>query len=113
MSSQRPWGNFTILDEDERYKIKKISVNPGQTLSLQMHHHRSEHWVVVRGTAKVTVADKEVFVHENESIYVPKGAVHRVSNPGKVSLEIIEAQVGEYLGEDDIIRFEDIYGRIS
>jgi mannose-1-phosphate guanylyltransferase / mannose-6-phosphate isomerase len=111
LTTSRPWGSFTILDVGERYKIKKILVNPGQTLSLQMHFHRSEHWVVVKGTAKVTIQDKEMLVHENESIYVPKGAVHRVSNPGKVSLEIIETQVGEYVGEDDIVRLEDIYGR--
>lgn len=113
VTTNRPWGNFTVLDSGSRYKIKKIFVNPGQVLSLQMHYHRSEHWVVVKGTAKVTIGDKEVFVHENESIYVPKGALHRVENPGKVPLEIIEAQVGEYLGEDDIIRFEDVYGRIT
>jgi len=112
VTTNRPWGNFTILDEGNRYKIKKILVNPGQTLSLQMHYHRSEHWVVVKGTAKVTIHEKETFVHENESIYVPKGSVHRVSNPGKVPLEIIETQVGEYLGEDDIIRLEDVYGRV-
>jgi mannose-1-phosphate guanylyltransferase/mannose-6-phosphate isomerase len=113
VTSNRPWGNFTILDEDQRFKIKKISVNPGQTLSLQMHYHRSEHWIVVRGTANVIIGDKEKIVHENESIFVPKGAVHRVSNPGKVVLEIIEAQVGEYLEEDDIVRFEDVYGRTN
>ncbi len=111
LTTNRPWGSFTILDASERYKIKKILIHPGQTLSLQMHFHRSEHWVVVKGTAKVTIQGKETLVHENESIYVPKGAVHRVSNPGKVPLEIIETQVGEYLGEDDIVRLEDIYGR--
>jgi mannose-1-phosphate guanylyltransferase/mannose-6-phosphate isomerase len=113
LTTNRPWGHFSVLDIGERYKIKKILVNPGQTLSLQMHFHRSEHWVVVKGTALVTIQGKETYVHENESIYVPKGAVHRVSNPGKVSLEIIETQVGEYLGEDDIVRFEDLYGRIE
>ena len=113
LTTNRPWGHFTILDAGERYKIKKILVNPGQTLSLQMHFHRSEHWVVVKGTAKVTIEAKETFVHENESIYVPKGSVHRVSNPGKVALEIIETQVGEYLGEDDIVRLQDIYGRMN
>ncbi|MDR3623872.1 MAG: mannose-1-phosphate guanylyltransferase/mannose-6-phosphate isomerase [Chlamydiales bacterium] len=107
----RPWGTYTILDQDTRYKIKKILVSPGQILSLQKHYHRSEHWVIVKGTAKVTIGDQETYVHENESIYVPKGSLHRVENPGKVPLEIIEAQVGEYLGEDDIVRFEDIYGR--
>ena len=84
---------------------------PEQTLSLQKHYHRSEHWIVVKGSARVTIEDVETDVHENESIYVPKGAKHRVSNPGKIPLEIIEAQVGEYLGEDDIVRFDDIYGR--
>jgi mannose-1-phosphate guanylyltransferase / mannose-6-phosphate isomerase len=113
LTTHRPWGSFTILDTSERYKIKKIFIHPGHTLSLQMHFHRSEHWVVVKGTAKVTIQGKETLVHENESIYVPKGAVHRVSNPGKVPLEIIETQVGEYLGEDDIVRLEDIYGRTA
>lgn len=111
VTTHRPWGTFTVLDVGARYKIKKIAVYAGQTLSLQFHHHRSEHWVIVKGTAKVTIGDQETFVHENESIYVPKGALHRVHNPGKIPLEIIETQVGEYLGEDDIIRLEDIYGR--
>lgn len=107
----RPWGSYTLLEKGLRYKIKKITVNPGQTLSLQMHHHRSEHWVVVKGTAKVRIGDSEQFVHENESVYVPKSTLHRLENPGKVPLEIIEVQVGEYVEEDDIKRFEDIYGR--
>jgi len=111
LTTRRPWGHYTVLEVGERHKIKKILIRPGETLSLQMHYHRSEHWVVVKGTAKVTIQGKETLVHENESIYVPKGAVHRVSNPGKVPVEIIETQVGEYLGEDDIVRFEDIYGR--
>ena len=111
LTSHRPWGNFTVLEEGNRYKIKRIVVDPGQRLSLQMHYHRSEHWVVVQGTAKVTVGDKETLVHENESIYVPKSQTHRLENPGKVALELIEVQVGEYVGEDDIVRFEDIYGR--
>lgn len=107
----RPWGFYTVLLEGERYKIKKITVNPGASLSLQMHHHRSEHWVVIKGTAKVTL-DKEIYyVHENESIYIPKSKKHRLENPGKITLEIIEVQNGEYLSEDDIIRFEDFYGR--
>ncbi len=105
VTTYRPWGSYTVLEEGERYKIKRIVVNPQQRLSLQMHYHRSEHWVVVTGTAKVTNGDEEVFVHENESIYVPKGSKHRVENPGKVRLEIIEVQVGEYLGEDDDIVF--------
>lgn len=107
----RPWGNFTVLESGERYKIKRIVVHPGQKLSLQLHYHRSEHWVVIKGTAKVTLDDQEQLLHENESIYVPKSTMHRLENPGKVSLEIIEVQVGEYVGEDDIIRVEDIYGR--
>ncbi|MEN2994562.1 MAG: mannose-1-phosphate guanylyltransferase/mannose-6-phosphate isomerase [Thermodesulfovibrio sp.] len=107
----RPWGSYTLLEKGLRYKIKRISVKPGQKLSLQMHHHRSEHWIVVRGTAKVRIGDKEQFVHENESVYVPKSTLHRLENPGKIPLEIIEVQVGEYVEEDDIKRFEDVYGR--
>jgi mannose-1-phosphate guanylyltransferase/mannose-6-phosphate isomerase len=112
----RPWGAYTELEKDERYKIKRIAVNPGEALSLQMHHHRSEHWVVVKGTAKVVLENKsgnldEFFVHENESIYVPKTKKHRLINEGKIPLEIIEIQVGEYVGEDDIVRFEDRYER--
>lgn len=113
LTTQRPWGAYTVLLEGERYKIKKIQVHPQQKLSLQMHYHRSEHWVIVSGTAKVTIQDKETIVHEGESIFVPKSAIHRVENPGKVVLEIIEVQVGEYLGEDDILRLEDIYGRLK
>lgn len=107
----RPWGSYTVLLEGERYKIKKISVNPQSSLSLQMHHHRSEHWVVIKGTAKVTVGEQVHFVHENESIYIPKSTLHRLENPGKIMLEIIEVQNGEYLSEDDIIRIKDDYGR--
>lgn len=107
----RPWGSFTVLEEGPRYKIKRILVLPGEKLSLQRHCHRSEHWVVVKGTATVRVEDKEVFLHENESIYVPKSSLHRLANPGKIPLEIIEVQVGEYVGEDDIERFDDIYNR--
>lgn len=115
-TSYRPWGSFTVLEENERYKVKKIIVKPGESLSLQMHHHRSEHWVVVRGIAMVVMERedgslKEVYVHENESVFIPKTKKHRLINPGKVPLEIIEVQVGEYLEEDDIIRFEDVYGR--
>lgn len=109
----RPWGSYTVLMEGERYKIKKIFVAPKGKLSLQMHYHRSEHWVVVSGTANVMIGEREAIVHEGQSIFVPKSAVHRVENPGKVPLEIIEVQVGEYLGEDDIIRLEDSYGRIK
>ncbi len=109
----RPWGSYTILEKGPRYKIKRIVVNSNEKLSLQMHYHRSEHWVVVKGSAKVTIGDKEMFIHENESAYVPKSTLHRLENPGKVPLEIIEVQNGEYLGEDDIVRCEDIYDRIS
>jgi mannose-1-phosphate guanylyltransferase/mannose-6-phosphate isomerase len=107
----RPWGSFTVLEEGPRYKIKRIEVLPEARLSLQRHSHRSEHWVVVKGTATVKVEDKEIFVHENESVYVPKSAKHRLYNSGKIPLEIIEVQVGEYVGEDDIERFDDVYDR--
>lgn len=107
----RPWGSYTVLEEGERYKIKHILVQPTQKLSLQLHYHRSEHWVVIRGTAKVTLDEKETLLHENESLFISKSTVHRLENPGKVPLELIEVQVGEYVGEDDIVRFEDIYGR--
>lgn len=112
VTTHRPWGQYVILEEGVRHKVKRIVVAPLQRLSLQMHYHRSEHWVVVKGTAKVTIGDREQLLHENESIYVPKSTVHRLENPGKVPLELIETQVGEYLGEDDIVRFEDIYGRL-
>ncbi len=111
ITTYRPWGSYTILEEAERYKIKRIVVNPAAQLSLQMHYHRSEHWVVVRGAAKVTIGDKETVIHENESVYVPKSTLHRLENPGRVPLEIIEVQNGEYVGEDDIMRVDDIYGR--
>jgi mannose-1-phosphate guanylyltransferase / mannose-6-phosphate isomerase len=111
ITTYRPWGSYTILEEGERYKIKRIVVNPGERLSLQMHYHRSEHWVVVKGAAKVTIGEKEINVHENESVYVPKSTLHRLENPGKVPLEIIEVQNGEYVGEDDIVRLDDQYGR--
>ncbi len=107
----RPWGCYTVLGEGPGYKLKKIVVSPGQRLSLQLHHHRSEHWIVVGGTAKVTIGDKEQMVHENESVFVPPSTKHRLENPGKVPLEMIEVQNGRYLEEDDIIRFDDIYGR--
>lgn len=111
VTTYRPWGSYTVLEEGERYKIKRVVVNPLERLSLQMHYHRSEHWVVIKGTAKVTIGDIENFVHENESAYVPKSTLHRLENPGKVPLEIIEVQNGEYVGEDDIKRIEDVYGR--
>ncbi|MFN4216721.1 MAG: mannose-1-phosphate guanylyltransferase/mannose-6-phosphate isomerase [Brevinematales bacterium] len=107
----RPWGSYTVLEEADRYKIKKIVVNVGAALSLQRHQHRSEHWIVVKGTALVEIDGKQQFVHENESVYVPKSALHRLSNPGKIPLEMIEVQNGEYLGEDDIERVTDNYGR--
>ncbi|MEG6585026.1 mannose-1-phosphate guanylyltransferase/mannose-6-phosphate isomerase [Dendrosporobacter sp. 1207_IL3150] len=107
----RPWGNYTVLGEGPGYKMKKIVVNPGQRLSLQMHYHRSEHWIVIGGTAKVTLDSEEKMVHENESIFVPQTTKHRLENPGKIPLEIIEVQNGVYLEEDDIVRFEDVYGR--
>ncbi len=111
VTTYRPWGSYTVLEDGPRYKIKRIVVNPNEKLSLQMHYHRSEHWVVVKGTAKVLLGDKEMHIHENESAYVPKSTMHRLENPGKVPLEIIEVQNGEYVGEDDIIRIEDKYDR--
>jgi mannose-1-phosphate guanylyltransferase/mannose-6-phosphate isomerase len=107
----RPWGSYQSLDTGERHQVKRIIVKAGGRLSLQKHHHRSEHWIVVRGTALVTVNDLQKMVHENESIYIPIGAVHRMENPGKIPLELIEVQTGSYLGEDDIIRIEDDYRR--
>lgn len=111
LTDYRPWGNYTILGEGADYKIKRIVVNPGQVLSLQMHHHRSEHWVVVSGTALVTIGEREQLICENESVFVPQTVKHRLSNQGKVPLVMIEVQSGRYLGEDDIVRFEDAYGR--
>jgi len=108
---ERPWGTYTVLEENNSYKIKRIEVNPGQRLSLQMHHHRSEHWIVVSGTAKVTCGDDEFMVNVNESTFIPIGRSHRLENPGKIPLVIIEVQSGEYLGEDDIVRFDDDYRR--
>jgi len=107
----RPWGKYDSVDFSERFQVKRITVNPGAKLSVQMHHHRAEHWVVVAGTAKVTVDGKESFLTENESVYISVTSVHSLENPGKVPLELIEVQVGSYLGEDDIVRFEDQYGR--
>jgi len=107
----RPWGYYQTIDAGDRYQVKRISVKPGASLSLQKHHHRSEHWVVVRGAADVTIGDERKLVHENESIYLPIGCVHRLSNPGLISLELIEVQTGSYLGEDDIVRLEDRYNR--
>ncbi|MFT5814720.1 MAG: mannose-1-phosphate guanylyltransferase [Psychroserpens sp.] len=108
----RPWGKYDSIDNGERYQVKRITVKPGEKLSIQMHHHRAEHWVVVSGTAKVTNGDKTFLVTENESTYIPIGVIHALENPGQLPLEIIEVQSGSYLGEDDIVRFEDRYGRV-
>lgn len=107
----RPWGTYTVLEEGPRFKIKRIEVNPGASLSLQMHHHRSEHWIVVSGMARVVNGSQELFVNTNESTYIPAGHQHRLENPGLLALVMIEVQSGEYLGEDDIVRFDDKYGR--
>lgn len=108
----RPWGGYECIDREDRFQVKRITVNPGASLSSQMHHHRAEHWVVVKGTAQVTNGDKTFLLGENESTFIPLGHVHRLANPGKLPLEIIEVQSGGYLGEDDIVRFEDTYGRM-
>jgi mannose-1-phosphate guanylyltransferase/mannose-6-phosphate isomerase len=107
----RPWGSYEGVDSAPRFQVKRITVKPGGCLSLQMHHHRAEHWVVVSGTAQVTVGDKVLTVSENQSTYIPVGETHRLENPGKINLELIEIQTGPYLGEDDIVRFDDVYGR--
>src|SRR5262249_9406376 len=109
----RPWGYYEGVDAGERFQVKRIVVAPGAKLSLQRHMHRAEHWVVVRGTAAVTIGTENKNVHENESIYIPAGTVHRLENPGKIPLELIEVQTGSYLGEDDIIRLDDVYGRFG
>lgn len=109
----RPWGKYDSVDNGERFQVKRITVKPGAKLSVQMHHHRAEHWIVVSGTAKVQIDDTEQYVTENESVYIPITAVHALENPGKVDLELIEVQSGSYLGEDDIVRFEDRYGRVK
>ncbi len=111
LTTHRPWGNFTVLEENHKYKIKRINVKPGKRLSLQKHFHRNEHWVVVSGTAKVTNGENTFLVRANESTYISMGSHHRLENPGKIDLVLIEAQVGEYLGEDDIVRIEDDYNR--
>jgi mannose-1-phosphate guanylyltransferase/mannose-6-phosphate isomerase len=111
LQMHRPWGYYHSLDTGTRYQVKRIMVKPGGRLSLQLHHHRSEHWVIVRGTAQVTVGNEVKTVHENESIYIPIGTPHRLENPGKIDLELIEVQTGSYLGEDDIVRIEDDYRR--
>jgi mannose-1-phosphate guanylyltransferase/mannose-6-phosphate isomerase len=107
----RPWGWYDSVDEGERFKVKRIQVKPGASLSLQMHHHRAEHWIVVKGVAEITNGDQIIMLTENQSTYIPQGQTHRLANPGKSPLEIIEVQSGSYLGEDDIVRFEDTYGR--
>jgi mannose-1-phosphate guanylyltransferase/mannose-6-phosphate isomerase len=107
----RPWGWYDSVDEGERFKVKRIQVKPGASLSLQMHYHRAEHWIVVKGTAEITNGDERITLTENQSTYIPQGQIHRLANPGKTPLEIIEVQSGSYLGEDDIVRFEDTYGR--
>lgn len=110
-TSYRPWGGYTSILNGERFQVKRIFVDPGKKLSLQKHHHRSEHWIVVRGTAEVTIGDTITMLRENESVYIPQGEVHRLENPGKIVLELIEVQTGSYLGEDDIIRINDEFGR--
>lgn len=107
----RPWGSYIILEEFKTFKIKRVTINVGQSVSLQLHLHRSEHWVVVSGTAEVDIGDEKKLLIRGESTYVQNGAKHRLKNPGMIPLEVIEIQIGEYLGEDDIIRFEDDYGR--
>ena len=109
----RPWGAYDSIDHGPRYQVKRITVAPGQKLSVQMHHHRAEHWIVVTGTAKVSIGDKQILLTENQSTYIPVGVVHALENPGKIPLEMIEVQSGGYLGEDDIVRFEDRYGRVD
>lgn len=109
----RPWGKYDSVDTGERFQVKRITVNPGAKLSVQMHHHRAEHWIIVSGTAKITLDEKTFLLSENQSTYIPIGVVHALENPGKLPLEMIEVQSGSYLGEDDIIRFEDRYGRVK
>lgn len=107
----RPWGDYDSVDSADRFQVKRITVKPGARLSLQMHHHRAEHWIVVKGTARVTRDNEEFLISENQSAYIPLGTRHRLENPGTIPLEVIEVQSGSYLGEDDIVRFEDVYGR--
>jgi mannose-1-phosphate guanylyltransferase/mannose-6-phosphate isomerase len=107
----RPWGSYDSLENGTRFQVKRLSVKPGAQLSLQLHHHRAEHWVVVSGTARITRGDEEFLLEENQSTYIPVGVKHRIENPGKIPLQVIEVQSGSYLGEDDIVRFEDRYGR--
>ncbi len=109
----RPWGNYTSVEDGSRWQVKRIEVNPNESLSLQMHHHRAEHWIVVTGTAKVEINDKDLLLAENQSVYIPLGSKHRLTNPGRIPLVLIEVQSGSYLNEDDIVRFDDVYGRIN
>ena len=111
MKEERPWGRYDVIDEGDRYKVKNIEVKPGSSLSLQVHHHRAEHWVVVEGTAMIQLNDDKQLLSENQSTFIPLGCKHRLSNPGKIPLRIIEVQSGSYLEEDDIERFDDNYGR--
>jgi len=113
MKEDRPWGWYDVIDQGNRYKVKSIEVNPNASLSLQKHLHRAEHWVVVEGTAQIEVDGKITIIKENESTYIPLGSKHRLSNPGKIPLRIIEVQSGSYLEEDDIERFDDDYGRVE
>ena len=108
----RPWGSYTSIEEDKSWKVKKIVVKPKSSLSLQMHHHRAEHWIIVRGTAEVEINDQKLILSENQSTYIPLGAKHRLTNPGKIPLKIIEVQCGSYLEENDIERFDDDFGRV-
>jgi len=107
----RPWGYYDSIDNGERFQVKRLVVKPGASMSLQLHHHRAEHWIVVSGTARITRGEDVFLLGENESTFIPMGAKHRIENPGKVMLHMIEVQSGSYLGEDDIVRFEDVYGR--
>ena len=107
----RPWGWYDSVDEGDHFKVKRIQVKPGASLSLQMHHHRAEHWIVVKGAAEIHNGDQILMLKENQSTFIPQGQKHRLSNPGLEPLEIIEVQSGSYLGEDDIVRFDDVYGR--
>jgi len=111
MKEERPWGWYDVIDEGDRYKVKNIEVKPGSSLSLQQHHHKAEHWVVVSGTALVQLNNDKQILGENQSTYIPLGCVHRLTNPGRIPLKIIEVQSGAYLEEDDIERFDDDYGR--
>jgi mannose-1-phosphate guanylyltransferase/mannose-1-phosphate guanylyltransferase/mannose-6-phosphate isomerase len=108
----RPWGFYQAVDQGERFQVKRLHLKPGASISLQKHHHRAEHWVVVRGTAQVTRGDDVITLAENQSTFIPQGVVHRLENPGRIPLEVVEVQSGSYLGEDDIVRFEDNYGRL-